>query len=335
MQHSAKQHELGSDERLISDLEGLTFVVPEYQRGYRWDKSQVRALIDDLLEFQPDGDHYCLQPIVVYRLDEGRYELIDGQQRLTTIFIIMKYVEQLDETVAPPFVIEYLSREGSRDFLRSISNRISDSDHTALSYPDFYYMHQAWNTIDAWCKEQKGGIMKLANIVQKLIESTSIIWYEPEVFDSDDAKKRFDLFRRINIGKVPLTNAELIKALLISRVESDELKSLRNWDQETHAKEVAKTRANEIASEWDSIEHGLQNDSFWLFLENDNQGGKGFGKATRIDLIFDILAQRYSPVSQSEYRDPYESFFFNSESHQGKRRRRSCRDLAAGQGHRC
>lgn len=62
------------------------FVVPDYQRGYRWDKHDVTRLLDDIWDSQ--GQDYCLQPIVVKLHLKGNceaeheWELVDGQQRL-------------------------------------------------------------------------------------------------------------------------------------------------------------------------------------------------------------------------------------------------------------
>lgn len=74
----------------INDLLGNDFYVPSYQRGYRWTPIQVTELLTDIWDFHrkpgkiPE-EFYCLQPIVV-KLNNGEWELIDGQQRLTTIF---------------------------------------------------------------------------------------------------------------------------------------------------------------------------------------------------------------------------------------------------------
>ena len=78
------------EERLVGKIEG-EFYVPSYQRGYRWDESQVTALLDDI--YGSEGNSYCLQPIVVRKDERGRFELIDGQQRLTTLFILYKYMK--------------------------------------------------------------------------------------------------------------------------------------------------------------------------------------------------------------------------------------------------
>lgn len=67
-------------EKIVGDIQG-EFYIPSYQRGNRWDESQVSALLNDIYE---NGDEpYCLQPLVVREDGEGRNEVIDGQQRLT------------------------------------------------------------------------------------------------------------------------------------------------------------------------------------------------------------------------------------------------------------
>ena len=97
-------------------LDGRNFFVPAYQRGYRWGKDQMWELLDDLYEFsirdKKDGEFYCLQPVIVQPItddeklkeikgitgwgDEVTYgntwEVIDGQQRLTSIYIIFRYL---------------------------------------------------------------------------------------------------------------------------------------------------------------------------------------------------------------------------------------------------
>jgi hypothetical protein len=104
-----------------------------------------------------------------------------------------------------------------------------------------------------------------------------VIWYRPKVVvdAKDDIKESVDLFDRLNMGKIPLTNAELIKALFLSAsCFSDE------------PPEVAQAKKIEIAHLWDAIEQQLGDDSFWSFITNR----KGSEYPTRIELIFDLIA---------------------------------------------
>lgn len=79
----------------IGDIKSA-FIVPEYQRGYRWTESQVKTLLNDLWEncSQEIKKEYCLQPVVVRNCGDMKYELIDGQQRSTTTLIILIYIQQ-------------------------------------------------------------------------------------------------------------------------------------------------------------------------------------------------------------------------------------------------
>ena len=104
---------------------------------------------------------------------------------------------------------------------------------------------------------------------EKLLEKVNFIWYES--VDEDPIK----VFTRLNIGKISLTNSELIKALFLNR---------SNFNLNDNG--YIKLRQQEIASEWDKIEYSLQNDEFWLFLHE-----KGYDHPTRIDFIFDLICE--------------------------------------------
>ena len=72
-------------------IEG-TFFIPSYQRGYRWTADEVTKLLDDIWESA--GQRYSLQPIVVKSLRTGKWELIDGQQRLTTLWLLLRFMNK-------------------------------------------------------------------------------------------------------------------------------------------------------------------------------------------------------------------------------------------------
>lgn len=266
----------------VSELLGMNFFIPGYQRGYRWTEQQVNDLLNDINEFEPKNDSwYCLQPLVVKRLKEdtfkrikeeaasldevksllkGRWEVIDGQQRLTTIYLILAY---LGETYK--YTIEYETREGSEGFLKDISEK---AEEEAKGNIDFFYMHKAYKTIEKFFeKEDKEQFEK------KLLNNVKFIWYE-----IDEGENPVTVFTRLNMGKIPLTNAELIKALFLNR---------SNFGTGEGKNETLRLRQQEIASEWDAIEYTLQNDEFWLFL---NQPGDK--RPTRIDFIFDLICEQ-------------------------------------------
>lgn len=93
------------EHRLVGDITG-SFRVARYQRGYRWGKLEVERLLNDIRE---NGDKdYSLQPVVVKRDAEDVWELVDGQQRLTTLYLIFTYMQRSRlKNVGPPYVITY------------------------------------------------------------------------------------------------------------------------------------------------------------------------------------------------------------------------------------
>lgn len=72
--------------------EALTYVIPIYQRNYAWGEDEITALVKDVYDaFKKDSQSpYYIGTLVTYKRDDNQYEVIDGQQRLTTLYIIMK-----------------------------------------------------------------------------------------------------------------------------------------------------------------------------------------------------------------------------------------------------
>jgi uncharacterized protein with ParB-like and HNH nuclease domain len=102
-----------------------------------------------LEEDKQRGEFYCLQPIVVQKRKDGSYELIDGQQRLTTLYIILKSQASALKILYPNFnlyTIEYETRRGSMGFLNHIGNNADEAE----KYIDFHYMQEVYNAIIDW-----------------------------------------------------------------------------------------------------------------------------------------------------------------------------------------
>ena len=269
------------ESRLVGTIKG-DFFVPSYQRGYRWGKTEVVRLLDDI--YSCDGDSYYLQPVVV-RKNGDKYELIDGQQRLTTIYLVYRYMNNasggfIDE---PQFSLYYETRKKSASFLQSVDMARKEENI------DFWFICNAYDSIKQWfeAKEKKS---VLTNINKYFDEKVKIIWYE--VNDSDDAA--ISLFARLNIGKIPLTSAELVKAMFFSR------------DTKLG---IDKNMQKEIALQWDNIEKELHENDFWYFLTNQSIASY----QTRIDLVLDLIAGK-----KKNSRENYYTFFKFDEMRQKK-----------------
>lgn len=265
----------------VAELQNLAFYIPDYQRGYRWTRRQVEDLLNDIFEFsqKENAGIYCLQPLVVIKksseeqlldrvhaakdLDEvkrilnGQWEVVDGQQRLTTIRLILEVLN------CPCYDITYQTRENSAEFLNTITTK---GEKDAKTNIDFYRIYEAYKKIDEWLKEIDG--KQKERFQNVLLNQVKFIWYETQ----ENPK---EVFTRLNIGKISLTNAELIKALLLNKSNFDRRDDdkIRLWQQE-------------IAMEWDVIEYALQSNEFWLFLN-----APGDERPTRIDYIFDMICR--------------------------------------------
>ena len=126
--------------KALSALSGMDFIIKDYQRGYRWTPVEVERLLDDFSEFvkRPDkkpGEFYCLQPVVVRKIEENRFEVIDGQQRLTTLNLLLQYLSDGIKFLYPRFRlydIEYSTRPGSRQFLANILKPMPKNISTSI-----------------------------------------------------------------------------------------------------------------------------------------------------------------------------------------------------------
>lgn len=273
--------------KIINELNDYSFFIPSYQRGYKWTPKEVIDLLDDIDDFTPriiDEDTkektwYCLQPIVVKEISSNHYEVIDGQQRLTTIFLVLNYLNQdfVPTRRDKLFELDYETRKNTKKFLEELEEEKSEHDNI-----DFYYIHEAYKAISTWF-ENKPATFDKNEFRSKLKFNSKIIWYESTENDP------ISIFTRINIGKIPLTNAELIKALFLNSANFDKNK-----------KEKLRLKQLEIATEWDNIEHAFQNNRLWFFLTGNKVA------TNRIEFIFDLMNE------EEDKSDTYSTFrFFN------------------------
>lgn len=292
--------------RTVNELLGEHFFVPHYQRGYRWTPQQVTDLLSDLWSFyteskkgNKDHEFYCLQPIVTKPKqwsENGKtmngWEVIDGQQRLTTIHIILNYltrehlkIESLKEEYGKDvFSVRYETRPGSAEYLMNITDDISNID--------LYHITKAYQTIKNWF--ESGENTRDRNDKNRFLDtllgkkndrlSVQVIWYTV-----DGNVNGVDLFTRLNIGKIPLTNAELVKALFLASKNGAEV------DPRDERMKL------EIAQIWDEIEQKLGEDAFWAFITN----GHANDYPTKIEILLDLRANKRSNES-----DPYYTFLY-------------------------
>jgi len=256
----------------ISEIDGQ-FFVPAYQRGYRWGKEATK-LLDDISEIDEKSDYkYCLQPIVIKKKEDGSFELIDGQQRLTTIFLIFNVIRKYIPFAEAKFNLSFEVRARSEQYLNTINENSSEENI------DFYFIKKSYMAIKKWFEDQNNPSLISFNFYKKLSERVDVIWYEVESQEDGNS-----LFQRLNIGKIPLTSSELVKAIFLSE----------------SSKNTIQNRQEEISLQWDTIEKELHDSSLWYFLTNNTKSTY----QTRIDLILNLISKT------QDSNDKYATFFY-------------------------
>ena len=334
----------------VSPLAGKTFVIKPYQRGYRWGTENVRKLLEDIWKYSTQllsgsgygtmfsdmengdvsnadkFDFYCLQTLTVEKENEERYELIDGQQRLTTLWLIyymlILFTCGSDEIPYPPYGIVYERNEAKdsetititqalaknipdkvnevsarnknkpsgwydeyKDAIRTrldpIKDDIKKGTGGALSI-DLVYIENAIYTIIDFIKDAYNvGSTNVGNMFEVIQRNLFFIWYEVNT-DADP----YTTFTNINSNQIRLTDAELIKSLVLRKDET-----ISGGDKKT---------PTDYAKIWEEIEQGLSKDELWAYISNDQT------KATRIDLILTLYASKNGYSGTGSLFDWYE-----------------------------
>lgn len=285
----------------ISNLAGKHFVIDGYQRGYKWGKKEVLELLNDLNTFDDTQSVYCLQPLILNAKDNSPFEIIDGQQRTTTIYILLKILIQkysIDQKSL--YELKYMTRERSGDFLASEIEAIFDLDLSSISkeeladkdYADVKSINALWKSfisdykdfdyVDVyhfftvacyairWIEAELKDDATRNRFIDILLNKVHLIWYQ---LQSDHSGNVIKVFLNNNKGKINLTSSELIKALFILSIKNAE------------SRLVSELQINQFALEWDGIEKQLQDDKFWFFIQSDETL---YTEGTRIDYLFDL-----------------------------------------------
>ncbi len=279
------------------DEKPLHFYIPSYQRGYRWEPENVEMLLNDIAAFSnpltDNGDFYCLQPIVVkaktWTEQNGEringWEVIDGQQRLTTLYLIMSiFKDNSDYSDVRLFDITYQTRHDMNIENSSIEVNI-----------DSFYINVNKQTILDWKEENKRKVSfdsfrrALFNEENRVVK---VIWYE----NSDESHlESIKTFNDLNRGKISLTSSELIKALFVLYYQG-------------------KPEQMEIISEWNHIEKALEDNKLWNFLTN-----KDYKPSTRIDIVFDFMVNKSSDDDSDTAYKKIQKIYEGKDSLNGKK----------------
>lgn len=233
--------------------EEFWFVVPQYQRPYVWQEDNIQELIDDIyyaFENKPNSE-YFLGALVLKRTKEEEfreYEILDGQQRLTTLCMMIavlrdlmkkhKYKWTLSEMiyqednellkVPARSRLKYNTRDKVKDFIRNFIIPMGSTKKKEISEfqenPNISVsnMAKAINTMhDIFSKKDD-----LEAFAVFLLNNVLFIYVS-----TDNTEDAFRLFTILNDRGMPLSNADILKSINIGEVPEDELDEYsKNWE---------------------------------------------------------------------------------------------------------
>lgn len=190
------------------------YIIPLYQRNYAWGKEQIEALIQDIYEAykKDENSNYYIGSLVVLRRHNGDYEVIDGQQRLTTLSLLTKI---LGITNAP--VLYYESRPEVEEFFAEFYESMDATCKTMN--PKTHYLREAVEYIrDAkvLVEGTETPFKKLWGEIQGYIEN-NVILVKTEIPEDTDVATYFEIMN--NRGE-QLQKHEILKARLMNALNS-------------------------------------------------------------------------------------------------------------------
>lgn len=270
--------------------ESVTFIIPYLQRAYKWKEKQAKQMLEDFSEFlKQEKTYYCMQPLAVVKTEDNKYELLDGQQRLTTLLILWRILfEDNKKNTFYPYIFEYERDSSESNTLLNRYSFITESDEIKKGEHrniDEYYMSKVYGAIKQYfidnSDNQKEDFKKLLKGEGKHI---LFLWYEV------NEEEKHTTFANLNSGKIELTCSELIKAILLSddNKESSDNNGLPDKSL--------------VAAQYAEMEEAFNDDRLWYMLQTDEPLYNG----SRMDLLFNMVLN----ISQKTYEaDPKSAFY--------------------------
>lgn len=267
--------------------ESVTFIIPYLQRAYKWKEKQAKQMLEDFSEFlKQEKTYYCMQPLAVVKIGDNKYELLDGQQRLTTLLILWRilFEDDKEKNTSYPYKFEY-ERDSSGSDTYSFITKFDDIKKGKYRNIDEYYMSKVYGVINQYFDPPEE---KKKNVFKKLLKGEGkhilFLWYEV------NEEEKHTTFAHLNSGKIELTCSELIKAVLLSDGNKESLDNNGLPDKSL------------VAAQYAEMEEAFNDDRLWYMLQTDEPLYNG----SRMDLLFNMVLN----ISRKTYEaDPKAAFY--------------------------
>lgn len=211
------------------------YIIPRYQRNYAWGKAEISQLIKDIEEFFPKENNedksYYLGSLVCFKREDGNFELIDGQQRHTTItlinLVLKNWTVEIKNTVSVPN-LKFDSRKRIQNYIESLyktetTNFLKQANELNISGIGSF--KDAIEIIQEELREKD-----VQNFAKYFYENVYL--FRVEVPEDTDLNHYFEIMN--NRGE-QLEKHEIVKALLLGEIINDD-KEVKRLEQEKFAK---------------------------------------------------------------------------------------------------
>lgn len=306
-----------AEEKKLEDIfaESVKYKIPDYQRPYSWEEKQATQLFEDIYEaFSSNAKEYFIGSLILIKREDGDFDVVDGQQRLTTLTILFSSImNRLEEIGQKEYVKKKIVhfnpmtkengdcrlsvRQSDASLYRKAIIEWADISAYELSEPQEKMVGNRNLFAQKLSEMSLDEVIKFEQFVEKKVQ---VVWVHTENFPS-----AFRLFNVLNARGLPLSNSDLIKSSLLSKVQNE------------HERQ-------EVSEHWESIEEkiGISNlDDFFGHLRTSILGNKQVkslqeefvsiietSKQNASEIISDLLK------SASVYRRIVDGGFSESES---------------------
>lgn len=267
------------------------FEIPAYQRLYEWESTQIEELLNDMKKACDKGQQYFIGNITTSKKSENEGEkfiLIDGQQRLTTLWFIGFYLASKGSDKWKEFILQDEKlritmpiRENEEKALKDLANNIVGKENLAQSLlgKDIYQnIFDAFKCIESWFVSGNGKDIDLAKFAKYIYESVCFVFVE--LAQNTDLNRFF--VRMNNRGK-QLEKHEILKARILDKIKDD-----KDWQK--------------YAKIWDLCsdmnKYIFQSASDRNFLNSENEGGEN--EKWDIDTIISEFNEKSAKGAQND-----------------------------------
>ncbi|AWG21654.1 hypothetical protein FFWV33_08950 [Flavobacterium faecale] len=225
---------MNSAKNIKEILANDNYIIPRYQRNYAWGKAEISQLIKDIDEFFPKGNSekksYYLGSLVCFKREDGNFELIDGQQRHTTIILInlvlKNWAKNIPNTVSVPN-LKFDSRKKVQNYIENLYK--ADNFQTQIGELNISGTGSFKDAIEI-IQEELRSIKEIEGFASNFYNNVYL--FRVEVPEDTDLNHYFEIMN--NRGE-QLEKHEIVKALLLGKIIDDN-KQIERIEQEKFAK---------------------------------------------------------------------------------------------------